>query len=118
MDSVSAISAIQNSPTSAAAYLPLIQSLQSQLLLYSQFATGSSPAAVDFKALQYDITTGNYTDGQVELSRLQRDSVVGSSTGATLPATSSASDSAISNAAVGTADSNVPASGSLINVTA
>lgn len=74
MSAISALSA-GSSSTSAAVYLPTFLSLQSELLLYSRFATGTGAAATDFQAFQYALETRNIANAQTELARLRRDSI-------------------------------------------
>jgi len=102
-------------------------SLQSDLMLYSQFATGSSPAAVDYKELQYAIETQNVSQAEIELARLRQDSEIGNPVSFQIntsqPAVGNATAGANSvTAAETTIDSasgaTPPPSGSIINVTA
>ena len=94
MSSVSGISSISASASAALASAtadtasqPTITSLQSQLLLYSKFATGSGPSAIAYKDLLIAVNTGNIPDAQEALVRLQRDSLsAGPAASATTPA--------------------------------
>lgn len=113
MSGVAAISAINSVSSSSVAYLPTIQSLQSQLILYAQFANGTGPAAVDFRQLEYAIAIGNVADAQTELARLRRDSE-----GAN-PITFAPAGAESANNVSGPGDGeSTPPAGSIINTTA
>lgn len=121
MSSVSAISAIQSSSASAADYLPTIMSLQSDLLIYSRFASGTGPAATDFKALQYAIETRNVSQAEIELSRLRQESEAGNPISFQINTSQTGSNDLIANeiaASSAAVSGTVPPSGSLVNVTA
>ncbi len=114
MSSVSAISAVGNS-SSSAAYLPTLESLQSDLLLYSQYSTGNSAAAVDFKQLEYSIETRDLSDAQIEFAKLQRDSEVATTNP---PLTINSNGTTTSGVSGDDGNATSSEAGSLVNVTA
>jgi hypothetical protein len=74
MSSIPNVSSPAGSSASSASSQQTIAMLQKQMMLYTQFADGSGPAAADYKALQYAIQTHNVSDAQSAMARLQRDS--------------------------------------------
>ena len=74
MSSVSAISATGSSSATSLSVGQQILALQSQMLMYSQYAQGSGTATTDYKTLEFDILTRNVSAAQTMLSQLERDS--------------------------------------------
>lgn len=101
-------------------------SLQSDLMLYSQFATGTGPAAVDYKELQYAIETQNVSQAEIELARLRQDSEIGNPVSFQINSSQAGNSNNViggtagSNPVDGAASLGMPAlpTGSIFNVTA
>jgi hypothetical protein len=88
--------------------------LQQQLMLYTQFANGTGPAAAAYKALEYAIQTNNVSDAQAAMAQLQSNS---ESAGASSSATTTSDSSISSDIGQSASSGQTPELGS-INVTA
>ena len=114
MSPVSAISASVGAlSASAVVYLPTFLSLQSDLLIYSQFANGNPPGSVDFKDLAYSIQTRDMAEAQTALARLRLDSETAGS-----PSLIANTAAEPANSTVPDADVAPPANGNLLDATA